>query len=533
MFRMICKIVPILVGGVLYSASLIAQNPEAWFDFGYIKNANAWLTSENAAGLNSLQVDKASVAEVYFNKSNGEFINYYQSDNSYTFGGLTESFFRLNKKTVLYGKINYTNFSGKHMGGSAFIDPYYNPFDIVEFADSTAGDKEMETYHLAGALSMQVWRDLILGARIDYKTASYFKTKDLRHTNDLMDLSVTAGLRYRISPGADAGMNYFYRRSTEGIEFRSFGNTDEPFNSLISFGSFLGRQERFGESGYTDATSNIPLFNEFQGLSLQLEISLCADLRFFNELGLKWRDGYYGERSSTSVTFTEHSSDIYQYRGVFSLEKNSSLHLLEINLEQESLENFENAYRKETIPGGSTTIVYYGETRMLDRKMFLVSAGYTGNLQVKNNNPAWVLKANAAFSDREQTVSVYPDYRKQTINQFHVEVSARRNMIRRDHMYSLYLGSGYASGGGTEQHDGKYGSGESSAVSLDRYLHREYEYLTAPRVMGNAGFRYTRLMANSMKIYGDVRYSFTKAASIDHLEGDTFQNLSLTVGCTF
>lgn len=36
-----------------------------------------------------------------------------------------------------------------------------------------------------------------------------------------------------------------------------------------------------------------------------------------------------------------------------------------------------------------------------------------------------------------------------------------------------------------------------------------------------------------MKIYGDVRYSFTKAASIDHLEGDTFQNLSLTVGCMF
>ena len=530
MLNRIYKMWLILTGGVLCSASVVAQSS----DFGYIKNQNAWLTSENAAGLNSLSVKKASLAEVYFNKSNGDFINYYQSNNSYTFGGLCESFFRQNEKTVFYGKVDYTNFAGKHMSGSTFYDPNYNPFDIVEYADSTAGTKKMETYHLIGAISTIVSPKFVVGAKIDYVATSYFKTKDLRHTNDLLDMNVTAGLRYQFSKRLDAGINYYYRRSVEGITFQSMGNTNQQFNSLISFGSFLGRQERFGESGYTTESSNTPFFNEFHGVSVQLELSPISNLRFFNELGIKRRNGYFGKHSSTSVLFTEHNSTTFNYRGVLSFTKNTSVHQLELKLEEENLKNFENAYRKETSSGGNTTIAYYGETQMLDRKRILASAEYTGNLHVKNNIPVWFLQASANFFERDQTVSVYPSYRKQTINQLHVGALIQRNIIRRINMYSIYFGSGYTAGGGTRNNDGRYGSADSksSAVSLDRYLFREYEYLTTSRINETTGFRYTRNLPRNLKVYGDVRGELTKSFSARYL-GDTFQTVSLAIGCTF
>ena len=537
MLTRIYKIGLLLTGGVLYSAGAVAQNSNPGSSFEYIKNQSAWLTSENAAGLNNLSIKEASLAEVYFNKNNGLFIDYYQSDNSYSLGALCESFLRHNEKTVFYGKVDYTNFAGKHMGGSAFYDPSYHPFDIVEYADSTAGTKKMETYLLTGAISTIVSPKFVVGAKIDYVATSYFKTKDLRHTNDLMDMKITAGLRYLFSKRLDAGINYYYRRSTEGITFQSMGNTDQQFNSLISFGSFLGRQERFGESGYTTENSNTPFFNEFHGVSFQLELWPKNRVRFFNELGIKWRNGYFGKHASTSVLFTEHKSTTFNYRGVLSFTKNTSVHQLELKLEEENLKNFENAYRKETSSGGNSTIVYYGKTQMLKRKKILASAEYTGTLHVKNTIPVWVLQANANFFERDQTVSVYPSYRKQTIHQLQFGVFVQRNSICKANMYSIYLGGNYIAGGGIPNKDGIYNSSSTSsknpAVSLDRYLFREYEYLTASRITPTTGFRYTRFLhSNHTSLYSDLSCRFTKAFSVSYL-GTTMQTITLAVGCTF
>lgn len=111
--------------------------------------------------MHTLPVKDVSIAEVYLNKSNGKFINYFESGDSYQYGGKAESYFRMNPKVVLYGYVEYSRFVGKEMSGSAFIDPpYYMPFDIVEMSDENSGKKELERYHLAGAISAEVYKGL-------------------------------------------------------------------------------------------------------------------------------------------------------------------------------------------------------------------------------------------------------------------------------------------------------------------------------------------------------------------------------------
>ncbi len=534
MLERIYKIWLILAGGALCSASLMAQPQSIWTDFGYIKNSDAWLTSENASGLNNLKIGKISLAEAFFNKSDGEFINFYQSSNSYAFGGQTESFFRLNEKVVLYGKMNYANFSGKNMGGSTLIDPYYNPFDIVEYADSTAGTKKMETYDLNGALSVHLWHGIFLGLKANYKTISYFKIRDLRHINDLMDMSVTAGIHYKFKKIVDGGINYYYRKTTENTRYESIGNTDQQFNSLISYGSFFGAQENFVDGDtYTGSGDNNPFFNKFQGVSFQLDFLPENSFRFFNELGFKWRNGYFGKESLTSKKFTRNEGDIFQYRGLISRTYKDCFHQLEIKLEQERLTNYTITSKPETSTDGNTTYVYISESKVLSRTVFNASLVYTGSLQVNQNNPGWVVNVGAYFYQKDQTAIVYPDFRKQTINQLMADASLKRNIVSQNNMYSFWLGGTYGSGGGTEKEDGSYSAGSSSSAdTLDRYLYREYEYFTASRITGKAGFRYSRMMPKNLRIYGDIQYSYTKAFSIEYI-GDTFGQLAVGIGCLF
>ena len=65
------------------------------------------------------------------------------------------------------------------MGGSAFIDPYEQPFDIVEYTDTTRGVKNLETYRLAGAISTDLTHRVTLSAKVDYHAANYAKQKNL------------------------------------------------------------------------------------------------------------------------------------------------------------------------------------------------------------------------------------------------------------------------------------------------------------------------------------------------------------------
>jgi hypothetical protein len=536
MLKQIYKLIGLaMIGGALCFTSQAARpvsNTE--FDFEFIKNSNPWLTSENAAGLNSLCIDKASVAEAYYKKDDGQFVDFYESNNSYTYGLYTESFYRLSKSVVFYGKIDYSDFTGKNMGGSVFYNPYYNPTNIVEYADSTAGGKQCESYHLVGALSVDLSKKLSGGLKIDYNTISYFKTKDLRHANDILDMSVTAGLSYKAGKVITAGLNYFYRRSVESITFSSAGNTDQQFYSLIDFGAFYGKQERFGEEGYTASRDTKHYFNEFHGLSLQVELFPKAKFMFFNELGLQLRNGYYGKRSMLSYIYSEHNSDIINYKGVLSYKKRSALHQAEINFGYEKLANYKNDYKEYTPSGGSTTVIRTSHNQALSQTNTQLSVAYTAYLGLVDNRSRWEITAVANGANRDQKTILYPFYRKQQITTFDASLGLKYNVMKAADTYSVYCNTGYGTGSGVVKEDGRYSSNSNEAFeSLDRYLYREYEYFTASRINETLGFRYARSVEErKLRLYGDVSYRYTKAFETSYI-GDSFGTLTIKLGCNF
>ncbi len=535
--KKIVIIAGLLAGGLVCPACLSAQTDSTarHRSFEFIKQSDAWLTSENASGLHVLPVKNSSIAEGLFEKKNGDFINYYQSNDSYQWGLQTESFYKINPRVVFYGKVNYTNVTGKNMGGSVFIDPYYNPFDIVEYTDDTRGTKNRESYHLIGAVSATIAKGLNIGGKIDYQTGNYAKHKDARHTNKYLDLTLSLGLSYRLAPCLEAGVNYLYRRSIESVSFKIYGTQDKQYQYLIDYGAFLGRLETLSQTGYTNTNETKPMFNKFNGGALQLDFTLGKSWSLYNETSCKARSGYYGEPGTNSITYTRHHSTIFENKTILSFRKKRQLHLLKASISSEKLENDENVYREENTEGGRKSIVYYDALKTLDRSVLLANAEYTGNLGVADYNPTWVLKTGGNFHQCTQTASKYPYYRKQDVWSMDAYLNAKRNLVRGKNMYSFALGALYGKGGGTPKTDGLYATpseGQASPKTIDRYLYREYEYLTAERVGANAGVQYFRSF-KSLQGYVKLQYEYTKAFNVDYLSGSNFNRWKLTIGCTF
>ncbi|MDR1456011.1 MAG: hypothetical protein LBJ01_10200 [Tannerella sp.] len=533
-------IFPALLGGVLCSAHTAAQEDRpgaGWKDFDYIKQSDVRLAGDNAAGLRYLPVDRVSVAGIYANRSYGKFINYYQSDNSYTLGAQTESFYRFSPGIVFHGSVSYAGFTGKNMGGSAFINPYGNPFDIVEYSDTTRGIKNLETYHLTGAISADVSKRLTIGGKVDYTAANYAKRKDLRHKNKLLDMYVTAGLSYRINKALEIGANYYYRRSVEGVEFKIYGTTDKQYFSLINYGAFYGKTEMSGETGYTSENEDNPMYNSYNGASLQLGVHINPAIHIFNELAYKSRNGEFGKRDPRKIVYSEHNSGILEYRGSFSLKKGRNHHFLNINIENETLENFENVYRFESRPGGANYIVYYDPLKVADRERFGMKAEYVACLDVRDFCPEWIFRGGVNYNRRKLTASFYPYYRKQNIHYANCGASATRNIIKGKNMYGISLDARYASGGGTIGNDGLYaapGENQIKPASMESGLQNEYEYLTTGQVKGNIGLKYSKLFDKpGIRGYAALDYSLTKAFGVKHLEGNSFNSATVTVGCVF
>lgn len=528
----------LLSGAVLCSVRSVSQQLDSsWRDMDYIRSHNVWLGSGNVLGLQYLSVNKISDAKVYFNKSDGKFINYYQSDNSYTAGIATESFYRLNPKVVFQGKVIYDNFKGKDMSGSAFINPYAEPLDIDEYADTTKGSKGLERYNLLGGVSVQLSSRWTVGGKIDYQAADYAKYKDLRHINKLLNMDVETGIGYSLSKDVEAGVSYDYIRRIESMSFGTYGNSGKQYLSLVNFGSFFGLTELYGgsgnSSGYTLQTN--PMVNNTHRISLQLDVHLNPKLEWFNNFSYGMRSGYFGTKETTSIVFTEHHSKQYGYNSILSFQRGATLHNISLSVNYESLKNMLNVYRAQTDTGGTTSIAYYGQNQVLDQKTINGSAGYTGYFRVKNNTPLWTLKANGNYYGRHQTITLYPFYREETINSYALNIFINRNLIRDKNMYSVSLGLDYGSGGGTPKDDGTFTTSSSSQevpATKDNYLYQEYEYCTKPRIKGLLGLKYSHVINTQVTGFLQLEFAYTKAFDVTYT-GSNFRSINFTLGCTF
>ncbi len=521
-------------GAFCFAMNVFAQQADTvLYDLNYIKNSNVWLGSKNAAGLQFVPVKKVSTATLGFQKSDGGFKNYSQSDNSYQWGANTESFYRLNKNVMLYGLVNYDNYKGKDMQGSALVDPSKHPLSFEDNADTTFGDKKLEQYHLTGGVSAQLSKRFILGGNVNYKAGDYAKLKDLRYQNRLFDLEASLGGLYKVSNSMELGINYSYNKRVESLKFEIHGNTDKQYLVFINYGDFYGTTELFGEEGYTK--DKRPFVNNTNEISLQANIKISPEVEFLNEFSFGTGKGYFGKKGTTAIMFTEHDANNYGYTGTLQLRKPGNLHQFKLNGTYKSLINNLNVYRRETTTGGVSTIVYYGQNEVFTQDLTNASLGYWGYLGLINNIAQWVINSSIDYTNRNQKTTIYPFYRKQDLSFWKIDGMATRNIIQADHMWSFSFGLAAASGSGGRYTDALYqtpSADQRAPASRETYLNQEYEFLTKPRVTVEPAIQYSKLVNNNMAAYIKLGTRYTRAFDVSYL-GRSYNNASLSIGCFF
>lgn len=523
--------------GFLFCLPSRGQQPQRnVYEFDFIKASNPWLTSSNAAGIGTLQVDRSSFVEAYFNKEDGGLIPVEGSDNSLLAGALTESFVRISDRIAFHGKLSYSYFHGKNMGGHYLMDPSYNPVNFVESTDANPGTKTNESYDMLGGISYSFGPKWSVGANVKYGTANYAKRKDPRPIVSWMDLSLQVGTKFQPSDRFAIGLNLEYARTVERLNCKTFGTADRQYYNFIDFGGYFGYVEILdGDDGYVSTSDYRPMLNTFYGGALQLQFGNSQNVLFFNELTYKKRTGFYGEKASTNVLYCEFGGNIISYNGVLDISRLDNLHRISLYAEYAGLVNNENIYKKTTVPGENTVVEYFGQRETLSRTDIEASLSYTGYLGIEQHRPVWEYGIEADGSYKTFRATYYPYYRDQNITDIDIILHGRRNIAAGKNIFTVGVSADYFTGFGTKNSDGALASSSSSNLRTnDDYLSRDFEYDTAARVSGTLSFRYTRLFGDKIAAYIDVRDTYNHTLKKPEFLADGFRNVfTVTLGCAF
>ncbi len=504
-------------------------------DHEFITNTNPWLTSGNAAGLSTLPTQHSTFVEAFAAKQNGGLHGLTESDNSFDAGIQTESYIKVSDRIHLYGNLSYGYFKGQKMGGPVLMDPSYNPVNFYEDNTETLGTKTKESYHLIGGIAYTINDIWSVGAKIDYESADQTKIKDPRFLNVWMDMGVTAGVRFAPSDAFSIGLNLDYQRTLEQIDGDRVGVTDQKYFTFIDLGGFYGSRELFdGDHGYVPVTEVRPMFNALYGGSLQIEAG--RDTKFFSEVSFLSRSGYYGKRSSTTIVYTEHSSNIIGYRGVLITGKGDNRHRIGLDFRYEGLTNGENIYRMNSEVGQYTVVEYFGQNEVLKRTDISGALSYTGYLGVKDYRPSWEYGIVAEGAMRNSTTTIYPYYRSSSITTAAARMFGKRNMmVQKKHMLTAGIEGCFSMGFGNPKSDGALaGSTSNAPKSADSYMNRDFEYKTGMQAGGRLSLRYTHICNEKVAVYTEARESYTHLLKKpEFLNGNNRNIIELSIGCTF
>ncbi len=506
-------------------------------DFSYVMQSDPWLMGNNPSALIRFGSSTLSEAIVSMTVGNGGFVNYDQSPHTLTFGASAESVYRLSPRTVVYGRMSYQNESSSNMAGSAFLNTYHLPFDIVEDSLTNEGDEHRDTYHLKGGVGVDIWHGWSVGAGFDFTAANLAKYKDLRHQNKAMDLTFSAGF-YLPLGHVSLGANYLYRRSTENIRFKVYGQSDKVYKSLIAYANFMGQVEQFTTNGYTGSNNEQPLFSARHGACVQLDWRITPQWQWYHSMMAQYRSGYYGRESAYTITYMRHHSHIYTYQSRLSYRLPTSLHRMDVSISAERLENNQNAYLETLNEQGASQYEYFGVVKTGDKLWVDTHIGYTGDMGIDYELPRWTVATGVNIGHRKQTGYRYPYYRRQRLNQVQGYIDACHRIRLRQGILQAGLQFAYQKGSGDVYEDLTFvepSAQQTAPPSMDAYLYRDYEYYTAPQVKVGAALKYSFIFPQTrMKTYVEGKCTYLKAYNTDaYLKGDAYTTVMLIVGVDF
>ena len=500
-------------------------------DFRFVKDTTPSLSLSNPAAL-SLWTGKLSMVGLEGTKGNGALVPLEGSKDDFNVRAETESYLRMSDRLSCHGKLSWSGFQGKEMGGPVLMDPDIHPVNFLESDETTVGVKNRELYGLTGDLSLSLSEKWSVGLGLTYESGDQTKVKDPRFSNIRMDMNWALGLAFCPSEDLLLGLSLLYRNLLEQFRGGIYGTTDRQYFVFTDKGGFLGSTaELTGDYNYVSVSNLRPMDNRYYGVSLQALVSQ----RFSNELSVRYRDGYYGKKATSSPVFFEYSGIEAAYEGVCLLPVGRSLHRVALSLGFSLLGNEENVLRYVTPTGGNTQVEYTGQNHILDRTDLDAALDYRWYRDTEGTRPGSTLGLRGAFVSRRQTTTLYPFYRNHSFTQVSLELFGQKCWTRGANAFVLDLAATGLAGFGTDKEDGSYAASTSSGLkSFDSYLGRYFEYKTAPRAGASAGFTFARRFKGGFEPYLKLSNSFlTLLSEPQYLGGRTRNVATLSIGCNF
>ena len=295
------------IGLFILSAFPAWSQTGEWKDeYSRFTDLTPWVRSSNPAGIATLPVGKTSTVRASLEKKNGGLMDLHESRDCFRPSLDAASYMRISDRITFYGRMNYSYFKGKDMGGQILMDPYYNPINFLESVDTTTGTKTLEEYTLEGAMAYSLNDRLTLAGKVSYQSADYAKRKDPRSYNQWMDLDASVGARYSLADGKTAfGVSLNYVKTVETVAEKLFGTIDRQYYCFVDYGGSFGKVEVIdGDNGYLSVSNERPMFNQFFGGSAQAGFKV-GGVDAFLDLGAAYRKGYFGKKASGSVRFCD------------------------------------------------------------------------------------------------------------------------------------------------------------------------------------------------------------------------------------
>ena len=501
--------------------------------FDFVESNTPWLSSMNPAGLGDFRLKSMSFGSLSFEKESGELANYFESNNSSEYKVGSKSLYRFNNKVIVKGEVSYTNFSGENMSGSVFINPYDRPFDILDFDSSNQGVKNIEFYTINGAVSVELFRGLELGAELDFNSASYAKMKDLRYKTSYSKLNATTAVRYSPLKNLHLGVARSFTQEIEGVNFSFYGPENILYRELISFGGFWGISSTYSSLSHNFIKNTRQPYIEYSNnISAQISYKF-ADLTLMIEGYQIYSNGYYGLESNSSVVHTKNKNIEQGINAQLLYSSAKSSHTAIFKFSNFDISNNRTVWRDQSTGGGSSEVVYFDAVKAGEIGQKSYSLEYRGYLGITNMTPRWQVEAGYSRYERDVFATIYPFYREQTIHTSSADAMLLRNISWRANTIAIALGGAYQWGGGVMSNDGTYATPSSEMVkpkTSDEMMRREWDFLTAKQYGVSPMVRYSRLLNKNTEIYTTLNYTFTSAYE---LHDRSRSLLSLSVGCNF
>lgn len=533
------------IGLFILSAFPAWSQTGEWKDeYSRFTDLTPWVRSSNPAGIATLPVDKTSTVRASLEKKNGGLMDLHESRDCFRPSLDAASYMRISDRITFYGRMNYSYFKGKDMGGQILMDPYYNPINFLESVDTTTGTKTLEEYTLEGAMAYSLNDRLTLAGKVSYQSADYAKRKDPRSYNQWMDLDASVGARYSLADGKTAfGVSLNYVKTVETVAEKLFGTIDRQYYYLIDYGASFGKVEVVeGDNGFVSVSYERPMFNQFFGGSAQAEFSV-GGVNTFIDLGAAYRSGYFGKKGSGTVKFCDYDGMRYDLGVRVTFKTGKFYNRIDGNWNIMTSLNKENSYRVSTKPGQSSEIQYFGSQEVGDKTVGSINARYTIERQADGSAgifipSPWTVSVGFGRFFLDQTATSYPFYRKQRLAQNTVNAVAVKNFKMRSDFLSLTLGADYSfAGDNLKNEDGQYSSATGNPRSNETYLNRNFEYFDASSVGGEASVRYTLVRKTQKRRYSvfmDLTDSYRRLTSDpEYLTGNYRNTIIFTIGCNF